>query len=245
MGWGVPQISEVSDSSQPVAQLWSLPLPLSAAPSQWPQGCGSTLAKAEKGRVREPWELLAVARRGSVLFGDIFLGRLSGKQGPGVRWAQPEACASAVMEPRPPCSAGERDASPGPQFPLWTGSPGRPSRRCRGLVSGEPARPGRPPQVLRSARGGTVVPGPRRAGGARARGGGTAAASGARRRPLTAVSRRFSRSDELSRHRRSHSGVKPYQCPVCEKKFARSDHLSKHVKVHRFPRAGRAGRALN
>lgn len=56
---------------------------------------------------------------------------------------------------------------------------------------------------------------------------------------------RFSRSDELSRHRRSHSGVKPYQCPVCEKKFARSDHLSKHVKVHRFPRAGRAGRALN
>ncbi|KAG3295178.1 Kruppel like factor 15 [Ictidomys tridecemlineatus] len=31
-----------------------------------------------------------------------------------------------------------------------------------------------------------------------------------------AVSRRFSRSDELSRHRRSHSGVKPYQCPVCE-----------------------------
>lgn len=62
---------------------------------------------------------------------------------------------------------------------------------------------------------------------------------------LTAVSRRFSRSDELSRHRRSHSGVKPYQCPVCEKKFARSDHLSKHIKVHRFPRSSRAVRAVN
>lgn len=56
---------------------------------------------------------------------------------------------------------------------------------------------------------------------------------------------RFSRSDELSRHRRSHSGVKPYQCPVCEKKFARSDHLSKHVKVHRFPRSSRSVRSVN
>lgn len=54
---------------------------------------------------------------------------------------------------------------------------------------------------------------------------------------------RFSRSDELSRHRRSHSGVKPYQCPVCEKKFARSDHLSKHIKVHRFPRSSRTVRS--
>uniref|UniRef100_A0A8C3G7L6 C2H2-type domain-containing protein n=1 Tax=Cyclopterus lumpus TaxID=8103 RepID=A0A8C3G7L6_CYCLU len=43
----------------------------------------------------------------------------------------------------------------------------------------------------------------------------------------------FSRSDELSRHRRSHSGIKPYACSLCEKKFARSDHLSKHTKVHR------------
>lgn len=56
---------------------------------------------------------------------------------------------------------------------------------------------------------------------------------------------RFSRSDELSRHRRSHSGVKPYQCPVCEKKFARSDHLSKHIKVHRFPRSNRTTRTTH
>ncbi|KAG9340202.1 hypothetical protein JZ751_021641 [Albula glossodonta] len=55
----------------------------------------------------------------------------------------------------------------------------------------------------------------------------------------------FSRSDELSRHRRSHSGVKPYQCLICEKKFARSDHLSKHIKVHRFPRSNRTARPSN
>ncbi|KAG8516212.1 Krueppel-like factor 15 [Galemys pyrenaicus] len=68
---------------------------------------------------------------------------------------------------------------------------------------------------------------------------------GARASLTAALSRRFSRSDELSRHRRSHSGVKPYQCPVCEKKFARSDHLSKHIKVHRFPRSSRSVRAVN
>ena len=47
---------------------------------------------------------------------------------------------------------------------------------------------------------------------------------------------RFSRSDELARHKRSHSGVKPYGCPVCTKRFSRSDHLSKHLKVHRRER---------
>ena len=44
---------------------------------------------------------------------------------------------------------------------------------------------------------------------------------------------KFSRSDELARHKRSHDGIKPYACPVCQKKFARSDHLAKHVKIHR------------
>ena len=61
--------------------------------------------------------------------------------------------------------------------------------------------------------------------------------------PLCSCVDRFSRSDELSRHRRSHSGIKPYECSLCEKKFARSDHLSKHTKVHRGSRPSRIIRA--
>ncbi|CAF1540522.1 unnamed protein product, partial [Rotaria sordida] len=42
----------------------------------------------------------------------------------------------------------------------------------------------------------------------------------------------FARSDELSRHRRTHTGEKKHICPVCQKAFMRSDHLSKHQKLH-------------
>ena len=45
-------------------------------------------------------------------------------------------------------------------------------------------------------------------------------------------SKRFARSDELSRHRRLHTGEKRYECPVCDRKFMRSDHLAKHAKRH-------------
>ena len=37
---------------------------------------------------------------------------------------------------------------------------------------------------------------------------------------------RFARSDELTRHHRKHTGVKPFKCTHCERSFSRSDHLA-------------------
>ena len=44
--------------------------------------------------------------------------------------------------------------------------------------------------------------------------------------------RRFSRSDELNRHVRIHTGQKPFQCTVCARSFSRSDHLTTHTRTH-------------
>jgi len=44
--------------------------------------------------------------------------------------------------------------------------------------------------------------------------------------------KKFARSDELSRHRRTHTGEKKFVCSVCERRFMRSDHLTKHARRH-------------
>ncbi|XP_034020383.1 early growth response protein 1-B-like [Thalassophryne amazonica] len=44
--------------------------------------------------------------------------------------------------------------------------------------------------------------------------------------------RRFSRSDELNRHVRIHTGQKPFQCAICARSFSRSDHLTTHMRTH-------------
>uniref|UniRef100_A0A3P9DH72 Krueppel-like factor 10 n=1 Tax=Maylandia zebra TaxID=106582 RepID=A0A3P9DH72_9CICH len=51
--------------------------------------------------------------------------------------------------------------------------------------------------------------------------------------------RRFARSDELSRHRRTHTGEKKFACPMCLSRFMRSDHLAKHARRHLAAMRGR------
>lgn len=44
--------------------------------------------------------------------------------------------------------------------------------------------------------------------------------------------KRFTRNEELTRHKRIHTGVRPYSCVFCKKRFGRKDHLKKHMRTH-------------
>lgn len=50
--------------------------------------------------------------------------------------------------------------------------------------------------------------------------------------PVEDCDRRFSRSDELTRHVRIHTGHRPFQCQICSRAFSRSDHLTTHFRTH-------------
>ncbi|XP_051502810.1 E3 SUMO-protein ligase EGR2a [Myxocyprinus asiaticus] len=50
--------------------------------------------------------------------------------------------------------------------------------------------------------------------------------------PAEGCDRRFSRSDELTRHVRIHTGHRPFQCRICMRSFSRSDHLTTHIRTH-------------
>lgn len=50
--------------------------------------------------------------------------------------------------------------------------------------------------------------------------------------PAESCDRRFSRSDELSRHLRIHTGQRPFPCNICRRAFSRSDHLTTHMRTH-------------
>ena len=42
----------------------------------------------------------------------------------------------------------------------------------------------------------------------------------------------FTRNEELTRHKRIHTGLRPFACNTCGKRFGRRDHLKKHTKTH-------------
>lgn len=128
---------------------------------------------------------------------------------------------------RSPLSVSSTTASPSQQCPTssffefgFRRSSSFPSQPTATVVS-VPVVPPRPPVL------------PRRAG---IRGSLTAAQRRALERPhacpATPCSRRFARTDELTRHLRVHTGLKPFVCPICERSFSRSDHLTTHVRTH-------------
>lgn len=42
----------------------------------------------------------------------------------------------------------------------------------------------------------------------------------------------FTRNEELTRHKRIHTGLRPHACIICGKCFGRKDHLKKHMRTH-------------
>ncbi|XP_046740417.1 zinc finger and SCAN domain-containing protein 21-like [Diprion similis] len=44
--------------------------------------------------------------------------------------------------------------------------------------------------------------------------------------------KRFTHAGDLNKHRRKHTGEKPYECDQCQRKFAHASNLARHQRVH-------------
>lgn len=43
-------------------------------------------------------------------------------------------------------------------------------------------------------------------------------------------SKKFSHKSDLTKHRRTHTGEKPYQCPLCPYRATQSSHVRRHAR---------------
>ncbi|KAJ0006611.1 hypothetical protein NQD34_013884 [Periophthalmus magnuspinnatus] len=109
---------------------------------------------------------------------------------------------------------------------LCTGLPGAGGDPATYVISGNPVVDA---HVLSSLLQGVHVPAPKAAARGRRQ-------KSAKAKPFPCAvqgcERRFSRSDELNRHVRIHTGQKPFQCTICARAFSRSDHLTTHTRTH-------------